>query len=62
MRDSVRVAGSDVLFVDLDTAMTGHNSLFRDVGHVTNQGARREAELLGEAIYGHLLRVRPHSH
>jgi hypothetical protein len=58
MRDSVRLVGTDVLFVDLDAALTGHNTLFVDVAHVTQEGARREAALLGEVIYGHLVRVR----
>ncbi len=42
---------SKISFVDLDSAITGkHNEFFIDLGHITDEGRKLKAELIGKTI------------
>jgi hypothetical protein len=43
--------GTAILFVDLDSLLTGrHNEIFKDLGHVTDYGRTMKSEAIGKAI------------
>ena len=44
-----------ILFVDLDSLITGkHNEIFKDLGHVTDEGRTMKSEWIGKAILGNV--------
>jgi hypothetical protein len=56
LRDVATSYGDRVIFVDLDRELSGRNELFKDVGHLTDDGLTIKAQRIGAAILADLRR------
>jgi hypothetical protein len=42
--------GDRIYFVDLDSMLTGNTKIFKDLGHVTDEGRALKSEAIGKAM------------
>ncbi len=59
LRKEIAKLEEDIILVDIDKELTGkRNDIFSDVGHMTKEGIKLKAEIIGTAIYKHFLKTK----